>query len=107
MSAFALTLDQSERFATDEPGPVLWTDGRERVLVHVDSLRIERVGRWLHCDVDVEPEHARRRRVRFAFLACVNGLGDRSIAEAAIHGRGLNERCSADLQQALKTALRT
>jgi len=106
MSAIALRLDQSECLATEEPGHLLWTDGRERVLVHVDSLRIERAGRWLYCDVDVEPDRTRRRRVRFAFLACVNALGDQMIAEAAIYGRGLNERCGSDLQQALKEALR-
>ena len=42
--------------------------------------------------------------MRFAFLACVNRLGDRIIAEAAIYSRGLNERCGTVLQQALKVA---
>jgi hypothetical protein len=106
MSAAALTLARGERFDTDEPGPALWTDGRDRVLVYFDSLRIERAGRWLYCDLDVEPADDGRRRVRFAFLACVNGFGDRIIADAAIYGRGLNERCGADLQQALKAVWR-
>jgi hypothetical protein len=102
-----IALEWSERFAADKPGPVLWTDGTEQVLVHVDSLEIERTGRWLACDLDVEPAQARRRRVRFAFLAAVNRAGDTILAEAAIYGRRLNERCATDIQRALKDALCT
>jgi hypothetical protein len=105
MASIAVAPQSSERFAVHEDGPLVWTDGSERVLVHVDSLRIEQAGRWLYCDLDVEPVHARRRRVRFAFLAAVDRAGDTILAEAAIYGRRLSERCCHDIQQALKGAL--
>jgi hypothetical protein len=105
MAGTALTPHWGERFAVLEEGPLVWTDGDERVLVHVDSLRIEQAGRWLYCDLDVEPVLARRRRVRFAFLAAVNRAGDTILAEAVVYSRRLSERCGRDIQRALKGAL--
>jgi hypothetical protein len=92
-----------ERFAVEDEDRLVWTDGRERVRVHVDSLRIEQAGRWLRYDLDVEPVRARRQRIRFAFLAAVNRSGDAIHAQAAISSRRLNERCSTDIQPALKS----
>jgi hypothetical protein len=96
MTALALDLPWGVR---DEE-PVLWTDGPARVWVHVESLRITRSGPWVNCDLDLEPELARRRRVRFAFLA-----GDGVLAEATIYSRGVDARCAAEIQQALKAVL--
>jgi len=105
MAGTALAPHWSARFTIPEKGPLVWTDGAERVLVHVDSLRVEQAGRWLYCDLDVEPVRARRRRIRVAFLAVVNRAGDTILAEAVVYGRRLSERCGNDIQQALKGAL--
>jgi hypothetical protein len=104
VEAAALTL-WSERLAVDEAGSLVWTDGHERVLVHLDSLRVERAGQWVCCDLDVEPGIARRRRVRFAFLEAIDRAGDSILAEAAVYRHTLDERCSNDLQHALNGAL--
>jgi hypothetical protein len=91
--------------------PLVWSDDREDVLVHVDSLRVTEADSWLLCDLELEPMPARRRRVRFAFHGSVNDTGDRVLAAATIdgprrHGARLAQRCAADIEAVLWSVLR-
>jgi hypothetical protein len=107
----AIALEWNGLFAAgdDDTEPVVWSDGTDRVLVHLASLRVTRTPAWLVCDVDLEPLPARRRRVRIALHAGMHGE-DRVRAAARISGprrarAWLAERCAADLEQALWDAL--
>ena len=105
--------DSGQRFAireTTAARPVVWTDGSGQVLVHVDTLRVTHDRGWLRCDVVVEPEPARKRRVAFAFLAASTPAGGMVRASATVTGprrskAGLVKRCAADLEALLWQAV--
>jgi hypothetical protein len=86
-------------------GELFWTDGHERVRVHVDSLRIRRRGAWLEAEIDLEPEPADRRRLHLAVLSSTSEHGDHVAASAALEGRPSPPRCVEFLRRALAAAL--
>jgi hypothetical protein len=86
-------------------GELYWTDGHERVRLHLDSLRVRTRGAWLEAEIDLEPEPAGRRRLQFAFLSSPAGHGDRVHAAATIEGRPSPPRCVEFLRRMLAAAL--
>jgi hypothetical protein len=83
----------------------IWSDGHDRVAVHLDSLRTRLTGGWRQFEVDLEPMLERRRSVRFAFSDGVNADGDTVFARVTIDGDGIAEGCREDVQATLLEAL--
>jgi hypothetical protein len=60
---------------------VIWQKENQRVLLHIDSLKIRLLEGWLLCDLDVESDPTGRQKLQFVFY--LGSLDDASSLQAA------------------------
>jgi hypothetical protein len=85
---------------------VLWQQDGQRVLLHLESLRVRGVDGWLLCNLDLQTDPTGRQRLQFVFFAGRPGEGDGAQAAASINAptvgaAQLADRWGPDLQRVL------
>ena len=89
---------------------VVWQDGRQQVLLHLDSLRIRAVDGWLLCNLDLETDPTKRQLLQFVYFLGQAGDADglhasASINAATIPSSQLADRWGPDVQRLLWDAV--
>ena len=88
---------------------VVWQDSGQRVLLHLDSLRIRAVDGWLLCDLALECDPTKGQILQFVFFL---GTGDAAglhasatINAATVPASQLADRWGPDVQRLLWDAI--
>jgi hypothetical protein len=93
--------------ADETAAAVTWHVDSNEVLLLLDSLSVTDTGDWRHCELELESGESGRSRVRFAFHAGVNAMGDsvRACATLSEVPSPVLDRCVAAVEVTLWEAL--
>jgi hypothetical protein len=89
---------------------VVWQDGGQRALLHLDSLRIRVVDGWLLCNHDLQTDPTGRQLLQFVYYLGPSGdaaglAAAATINAATIPASQLADRWGPDVQRLLWDAV--
>lgn len=89
---------------------VVWQEGGQRVLIHLDSLIVRSVDGWLLCHLELETDPTKRQKLQFVYFVGRSSEGGginagSTINAATVPASQLADKWGADVQRVLWDAV--